>query len=295
MSNNLKITNTQSPIAVIDMIRNQLTKRNNKAFTVDDVLEMLQLSWHTYNYLPDADPSIKQIFLMKLNDKKQEVIVGYETKKVLMEGGLERAYNVTPISFRDTEMDRLRFENMKYIFDVYDMDMVVNGLTLGGFGEYLEKMGVEGFNNSKHIEEYFNSIMDIIKDPDYEYTTTDTLIAVIMGYILGFNTTFLEGFSRVVYLFRGITGEDFSKEHVRTKLLYLVDEGILPITDELITLLITPYGFSPLLLHRVCGPYNINTKAVLGMYQELFIGDEESMWATGEFKKMLKHHDIFLG
>lgn len=294
MSNNLKITDSRSPLALLDILRAKLEAQTESPKTVKDVMDCLHMSQYTYTYLMvRPSEAFKNVFVRKLKTKISNMTHGYYVKRPKVTGAYDLVKTLSPLNFMDTNDGRLRFENMKYILSTYSSSLLIKRLIEGGVDEYMTKFGISTFNDENTIQEYFIKAINVINQPVYEYTSTDTLIAVIMAYILGLNSTFLEGVDDIVYMFRGTTGGTFAKEHTRFKLLYLYDLGVIPMCDELIFCLVSP-DEKPYNMVNLCNRHGVNSKAVMGMYQPLFVSDPESLYATGDFKRMLKHHHLFL-
>lgn len=131
-----------------------------------------------------------------------------------------------------------------------------------------------------------------------EYDKDRTILFSIMSYIMGINSTYLEGDDSNISLFEGVGGENFRKEHIRMKLLHLIDTGVIDLQEKNNLTLVRNILFKPIICHNaitdICDQYGINRRALTGMYQPLMLNDEKTMYNTISFKKMLKYHDNFI-
>ena len=126
------------------------------------------------------------------------------------------------------------------------------------------------------------------------------LVLVIMAYIWGVNSTFLLGENTHPKLFEGVTGLDFRNEHIRMKILKLVDDEVFNLNDDntrrkICQILIQGISCRDDVIQSICDEYNLNRNALEGRMQNIFKNTEkEEAMTSMEFKRTLPNYDNFL-
>ena len=238
-----------------------------------------------------------------------------------------KSYNLVPMNFCEEKKSIFLFENFRWVYDVLHKKEILfqDILKESGFYELWNSLypgikidkdsdmynAVADPNAYKDLEfalfkstspnnprEWLDRVYDRLLRYSVDKITPEwSLFFAIVGYLLGFNSTFLEGKNVHPLLFNGIGGVDFRVEHIRMKLIWLYENESFDIDNKVIyDLIVDPYKDIDK-LKSFCDTYKINIKALQGMPQALIdenYVDKDTTWSTMKFKRILRNSDMFI-
>jgi len=238
-----------------------------------------------------------------------------------------KSYNLVPMNFCEQKKSIFLFENFRWLYDVLEKKEIV-------FQDILKESRFYDLWNSLYPgikidkdSDMYNRVIDpdAYKDLEFalfkstspndpkewldrvydrlhrysvdEITPEWSLFFTIVGYLLGFNSTFLEGKNVHPILFNGVGGVDFRVEHIRMKLMWLYDNESFDIDNKVIyDLIVDPYKDIDK-LKSFCDTYKVNIKALQGIPQNLIVDEnytKDTTWSTMKFKSILRNSDKFI-
>ena len=237
-----------------------------------------------------------------------------------------KSHNLVPMNFCEEKKSIFLFENFRWLYDVLHKKEIIfqDILKESRFYELWNSLypGIKIDKDSDMYNAAVNLDLDAYKDLEFALfkstspnnprewldrvydrllrysvdtiTPEWSLFFTIVGYLLGFNSTFLEGKNVHPLLFNGVGGVDFRVEHIRMKLIWLYENKTSDMDNKVLyDLIVDPYKDLDK-LKSFCDTYKINIKALQGMPQNLIVDDKDTTWSTMRFKRILRNSNMFI-
>ena len=195
--------------------------------TINDVLDMLHLSPQSYDHiLSSKNSTTRDVMITKLYDKYMEINGKFRKIDNLARTMLvtDHIFNrrLTPIDYSDVLRFGWQYENFRWIF--YKLIMKEDNIT-----QYLLDKGIDKYTSTFMDIDMLEHYVFCIADPDSIYSIPESTfngLCNVIGYMLGINTTFLNGLTIYPILLDKHINSDRKLKEIeisRMLLLYHID------------------------------------------------------------------------
>ena len=257
--------------------------------SMNDVLDMLHLSTSTYKYLKSCKNGVERDVLIdkiysKYLETKGKFTKNRDLNRLIEINDMILNRRITPIDYSDILKFGWEYENFRWLFNkliMNDDDVIDRNILSKNIDQYIR------FFIRDH-EELENTICTIL-DTDSIYSISSYTfhgLCRVFSYILGVNSTFLEGRTYHPVLLRGLTIDLLDIEIDRLLVLHSLDQGLFDLNDrqtcnDIMVCITEPKDDYLKERTRLFMKYNIK----VDHYKKMSIYD---------FKKELKYYDQFV-